>query len=162
MRTNQTGSPVSLLPPHHPRPFRRLGLLRKFVLIFQTRGPHHLSHLLSPPSPPNSNPRLSSLAFPLYSMIKQESWFSWNTKLVADLIALLYKEEILMTLKICFLKQFGIERGYRSMVAGFCEVGLPDKAEILMQEMREIGLKPSVFELRSLVYGYGQMDFSRI
>lgn len=51
------------------------------------------------------------------------------------------------------------QRGYESMIAGFCEIGLPDKAEILIEEMREKGLKPSVFELRSLVYGYGQMGF---
>ncbi|KAK4401355.1 Pentatricopeptide repeat-containing protein [Sesamum angolense] len=188
-------------------PSAALGLLRKFV---SSSSKHvaltTLSHLLSP-SPSNSNPRLSSLAFPLYSMIKQESWFSWNTKLVADLIALLYKEEHFddaenlfseTVLKLRFkerdlcmfycnlveshakhksergvldsctqLRQLILltssvyvrQRGYRSMVAGFCEVGLPDKAEILMQEMREIGLKPSVFELRSLVYGYGQMGF---
>lgn len=140
-------------------------------------------------------------------MIKQESWFSWNTKLLADLIAFLYKEEhfddaedllteTVMRLRfkkrdLCMFycnlveshakhkSEGGVldsctqlrhlifltssvyvrHRAYGSMVAGFCEVGLPDKAENLMQEMRENGLKPSVFELRSLVYGYGQMGF---
>lgn len=49
------------------------------------------------------------------------------------------------------------QRGYESMIGGFCEMGFPDRAENLIQEMREMGLKPSDFELRSLVYGYGQM-----
>lgn len=137
-------------------------------------------------------------------MIKQESWFSWNAKLVADLIALLYKEERFeeaenlfdeTVLKLGFKERdlcmfycnlvdshakhksergvldsctqlrklillsssvYVQQRGYESMVAGYCEMGLPDRAENLMEEMREKGLKPSGFELKSLIYGYGQ------
>ncbi|KAI3446299.1 hypothetical protein Pfo_002964 [Paulownia fortunei] len=186
-------------------PSAAIGLLRKFVASSSKHvALTTLSHLLSPSI---SHPRLSSLAFPLYSMIKQESWFSWNAKLVADLIALFYKEERFdeaenlfteTVLKLGFkerdlctfycnlvdshakhksergvsdsctqLRQLILlsssvyvkQRGYESMVAGFCEMGLPDKAENLMEEMREEWLKPSVFELRSLVYGYGQMGF---
>ncbi|KAG8368043.1 hypothetical protein BUALT_Bualt15G0004400 [Buddleja alternifolia] len=180
-----------------------IGLLRKFVASSSKHvALTTLSHLLSP-SP--SHPRLSSLAFPLYSLIKQETWFSWNAKLVADLIAMLYKEERLneaenlfteAVIKLGFkerdlcmfycnllmshakhksekgvldscthLKQlillsssvFVKQRACESIVGGFCEIGLPDKAEKLIEEMREKGLKPSVFEFRSLVYGYGQL-----
>ncbi|KAL3621411.1 hypothetical protein CASFOL_036323 [Castilleja foliolosa] len=180
-------------------------LLRKFVAASSKHVTlTTLTHLLSPST---SNPHLSFLAFPLYSMIKHESWFQWNAKLLADLIALLHKEErfdeaeILFTetvLKLGFkerdlcmfycnlvdshakqksergvfdsctkLKQLILlsssvyvkQRGYESMVARFCEIGLPGEAENLIEEMRENGLKPSLFELKSLVYGYGQKGF---
>ncbi|XP_051138323.1 pentatricopeptide repeat-containing protein At2g17033 [Andrographis paniculata] len=182
-------------------------LLRKFV---SSTSKHvaltTLSHLLSPST--TSHSRLySSIALPLYTVIKQEPWFSWNGKLVADLIAFLYKqgrydesEELFaetivklglrereLCIFLCHLveshgdhkSQKGVflsseklgqlllhsrsgyvkRRGYASMVAGFCEIGLPDKAEALIGEMREIGLKPSAFEFKSIVYGYGQMGF---
>ncbi|PIN25708.1 hypothetical protein CDL12_01502 [Handroanthus impetiginosus] len=176
-------------------PSAAIGLLRKFVASSSKHvALTTLSHLLSPST---SHPRLSSLAFPLYSMIEKESWFSWNTKLVADLIALLYKEERFdeaewlkerdLCMFYCSLveshakqkSQRGVsdsctplkklillsssvyvkQRGYESMIAGFCQMGLPHKAENLMEEMSGKGLKPSAFEFRSLVYGYGQMGF---
>ncbi|KAK6159612.1 hypothetical protein DH2020_006926 [Rehmannia glutinosa] len=171
-------------------PSAATGLLRKFVA---SSSKHEIAN------------RFTYLQF--YSMIKRETWFCWNAKLVADLIALLQKEERfdeaenLITetiLKLGFkerdlcmfycnlvdshakhrsergvldyctqLRQLILQsssvyvkqRGYESMIAGFCEIGLPNKAEKLIEEMREKGLKPSVFELRSLVYGYGQKGF---
>ncbi|KAL3539113.1 hypothetical protein ACH5RR_002479 [Cinchona calisaya] len=67
--------------------------LRKFVkssskhVVLST-----LSHLLSPTA--TLHPQLSSLAFPLYLIISEEaSWFSWNAKLLADVIAVMYKQE---------------------------------------------------------------------
>ncbi|XP_073122488.1 pentatricopeptide repeat-containing protein At2g17033 [Henckelia pumila] len=183
-------------------PAATIGLLRKFVASSSKHvALNTLSHLLSPS---NSHSRLRILAFPLYSIIRQETWFIWNAKLVADLIASLYKQERFgeaenlfseTVLKLRFkerdlcmfycnlvashAKHKSIEgfldlcaelsqlvfqsssvyikqRGYESMIGGFCEMGFPDGAENLIQEMREMGLKPSGFELRSLVYGYGQ------
>lgn len=183
-----------------------VGLVRKFVSSnSKPVALTTLSHLLSPFS--TSHSRLSSIAFPLYSMIKQESWFNWNAKLVADLIAFLYKEERFEEAELLFteavlklgrkerdlcmfycnlveshaghrsergvldswaeLRQLILQsssvyvkrRGYESVISGFCALGLPDKADILMEEMRGNGLKPSVFELRSLIYGYGQVGF---
>lgn len=140
----------------------------------------------------------------LYTAIKQESWFSWNAKLVADVIASLYKEEMYIeaemllaetVLKLGFKERdlcafycnlvdsnakhksergftdscselrkvitqscsvYTKQRGYSAMVAGFCEMGYPEKAENAVEEMAENGMRPSAFELRSLVYGYGQ------
>lgn len=137
-------------------------------------------------------------------MIKQESWFSWNAKLAADMVAFLYKEEKFdeaeellaeTVLKLGFKERdlglfycnlvdshakhksergfldsctqlrklimqsssvYTKQRGYPAMAAGFCEMGYPGKAEKLVEEMTENGVKPSAFELRSLVYGYGQ------
>ncbi|KAL8556533.1 hypothetical protein ACS0TY_004110 [Phlomoides rotata] len=186
-------------------PSAAVGLLRKFV----ASSPKHvaistLSHLLSPST---SHPRLSSLAFPMYAVMKKESWFSWNAKIVADLIALLYKDERFNEADELFAEtvaklgykerdlcvfyrnlmdshgkhksERGVldcctqlrqlisqsssvyvkQRGYESMVAGFCEMGFPDKAEDLIEEMREQGLKPSGFEFKTLIYGYGQKGF---
>ncbi|EYU37991.1 hypothetical protein ABFS82_02G004500 [Erythranthe guttata] len=185
------------------QPSAAISLLRKFVASSSKHvALSTLSHLLSPST---SHPRLSSLAFPLYGIIEQESWFTWNSKLVADLISLLYKAErfdeadnlfgetvsklgfkerdlctfycnlvdshakhmsergvsdsctrlkqLILASSSVYVKQ----KGYESMIAGFCEIGSPDKAENLMEEMRQNGLKPSAFELRTLVYGYGQM-----
>lgn len=47
------------------------------------------------------------------------------------------------------------------MVEGFCLIGLPRKAEELMEEMKELGLKLSKFEFRSLVYSYGKSGYLR-
>ncbi|XP_060176238.1 pentatricopeptide repeat-containing protein At2g17033 isoform X2 [Lycium barbarum] len=66
-------------------------LLRKFVASSSKHvALSTLSHLLSPNT---LNHRLSSLALPLYLEISEASWFDWNSKLVADLVALLYKLE---------------------------------------------------------------------
>ncbi|XP_071922510.1 pentatricopeptide repeat-containing protein At2g17033-like [Coffea arabica] len=66
--------------------------LRKFV---KTSSKHvaldTLSHLLSPTT---AHPHLSyHLALPLYLIMSQASWFSWNAKLLADVTALMYKQE---------------------------------------------------------------------
>ncbi|KAK4477251.1 hypothetical protein RD792_016465 [Penstemon davidsonii] len=186
-------------------PLAANGLLRKFIASSSKHvALTTLTHLLSPST---SHPRLSSVAFPLYTIMKQESWFSWNAKLVADLIALLYKQERFdeaenlftetvsklgmkerdlcmfycnlvdsnakhksekwvldscTTLRQMILKSSSVyvkQKGYESMIGSFCEMGLPEKAEELIDEMREMGLKPSAFEFKSLVYGYGQMGF---
>ncbi|GMH04086.1 hypothetical protein Nepgr_005925 [Nepenthes gracilis] len=159
-----------------------------------------LSHLLSP----NTNyPHLSSLALPLYTRITESSWFSWNSKLVADVVALLQKQGLLdeaesltsgTVSRIClkerdllsfycnlidshtkhkselgFFKTWEClkkiisgsssdyvkKRAYKSLVGGFCQMGLPHEAESVINEMRQQGIKPSVFELRSIVEAYG-------
>lgn len=51
------------------------------------------------------------------------------------------------------------ERAYESMISGLCAVGRPLEAENLSEAMRVKGLKPSAFEFRSLVYGYGRVGF---
>ncbi|PHT36120.1 Pentatricopeptide repeat-containing protein [Capsicum baccatum] len=182
-------------------------LLRKFVA---SKSKHvalsTLSHLLSPTS---SHHRLGFLALPLYLEISEASWFDWNSKLVADLAALLYKlerfdeAETLVTetvsklgsrerdlcsfysqlihsqskhksergvldfctkLKLilfCSSSVYLKQRGYASMVEGFCSIGLPHKAEELMEEMKELGLKLSQFEFRALVYSYGKSGYLR-
>lgn len=48
-------------------------------------------------------------------------------------------------------------RAFESMVSGLCTMDRPIEAESLIEEMRLIGLKPSVFELRTLIYGYGRL-----
>ncbi|PKI59828.1 pentatricopeptide repeat-containing protein At2g17033 [Punica granatum] len=48
-----------------------------------------LSHLLSPGA---AQPNLSFLALPFYLRIREASWYKWNPKLVAELIALLDKQ----------------------------------------------------------------------
>lgn len=66
-------------------------LIRKFIASSsKSVALNALSHLLTPNS---SHPHLSSLAFPFYSLLTRAPWFSWNPKLVADVIALLYKQE---------------------------------------------------------------------
>lgn len=47
--------------------------------------------------------------------------------------------------------------GYKSMVSGLCEMGKPRAAENWVEEMRVAGLKPTGFEFRCLVYGYGRL-----
>lgn len=52
-------------------------------------------------------------------------------------------------------------RAFESMVGGLCTMDKPCQAESLMEEMRVKGLKPSVFELRSVMYGYGRLGLLR-
>ncbi|XP_054780429.1 pentatricopeptide repeat-containing protein At2g17033 isoform X2 [Prosopis cineraria] len=66
-------------------------LIRRFV----QNSPKSVSlttlyHLLSPSS---LQPHVSSLAFPLYARIAEAPWYSWNPKIVAQLAALLDKQE---------------------------------------------------------------------
>lgn len=48
-------------------------------------------------------------------------------------------------------------RGYKSMILGLCELGQPIEAEEMVNEMEHEGLKPSYFELRGILYSYGQL-----
>lgn len=48
-------------------------------------------------------------------------------------------------------------RAFESMVSGLCAMDRPCEAEDLIEEMRVKGVKPSVFEFRSVVYGYGRL-----
>ncbi|KAM6558478.1 hypothetical protein CsatA_027717 [Cannabis sativa] len=48
-------------------------------------------------------------------------------------------------------------RAFESMVSGLCTMDRPSEGESLMEEMRGNGLKPSVFEFRSLMYAYGRI-----
>nr|GMC88154.1 pentatricopeptide repeat-containing protein At2g17033 [Ipomoea batatas] len=182
-------------------------LLRKFVSSSSKNvAITTLSHLLSPTTTA-THPRLSSFALPLYLVITEASWFDWNARLVADLIALLHKQQrfdeagtlVAETVSklsprkrdLCSfychlidsqskhklregvfesyaqLKQLLLSgssssdylkrRGYESMIKAMCEVGLPFEAEEMMEEMRGLGLKPSKFEFRCLVYAYGKI-----
>ncbi|XP_034228467.1 pentatricopeptide repeat-containing protein At2g17033 [Prunus dulcis] len=161
-----------------------------------------LSYLLSPDT---TLPHLSSLALPFYSKITEASWFEWNPKLVAALVALLDKQgqhneaEVLISETISKLgsrerelalfhcqlveshsklsSKHGFDssysylyqllhnsssvyvknRAFESMISGLCEMDRPREADNLIEEMRVKGLKPSVFEFRSVVYGYGRL-----
>ncbi|KAL5561259.1 hypothetical protein UlMin_031006 [Ulmus minor] len=161
-----------------------------------------LSHLLAPDT---THPHLTPLAFPLYSRIKEESWFDFNTKLVADLAALLDKQgkhresEALISetsaklgnrqreisifycnlLESCSKRssKHGFDSSYsylcqllensssvyvkrrvfESVVGGLCTMDRPGEAESLIEEMKDKGLKPSVFEFRSVMYSYGRL-----
>ncbi|KAG2703085.1 hypothetical protein I3843_06G113500 [Carya illinoinensis] len=57
-------------------------------------------------------------------------------------------------------------RGYESMVSGLCTMDRPREAENMFEEMRVGGLKPSRFEFRCVLYGYGRLglfeDMQRI
>ncbi|KAK8626704.1 hypothetical protein V6N13_134337 [Hibiscus sabdariffa] len=48
-------------------------------------------------------------------------------------------------------------QGYKSMVSSLCEMGQPDEAENVVEDMRKNGVKPSLFEFRFVLYGYGKM-----
>nr|KJB32685.1 hypothetical protein B456_005G255600 [Gossypium raimondii] len=114
-------------------------LIKKFVASSpKSIALNALSHLLSPR---NSHPHLSAIAFPLYTKISEASWYNWNPKLVADLVPLLDIQ------------------GYKSMVSSLCEMGQPNEAENVVEDMIKNGVKPSLFELRFVLYGYGKMGF---
>lgn len=54
------------------------------------------------------------------------------------------------------------KRAYQSIISGLCEIGLPREAEdLMMEEMRAVGLKPSGFEFKSLIYAYGRLGLFR-
>ncbi|XP_050363944.1 pentatricopeptide repeat-containing protein At2g17033 [Argentina anserina] len=161
-----------------------------------------LSYLLSPHT---THPHLSSLALPMYSKITEASWFEWNPKLVASLVALLDKQgvesqsEALISETIeklgtkdrelaqfhCHLVEshskitskrgfdkacsylyqllqnsssvYVKRRAFESIVGGLCTMDRPQDADELIQEMKIKGMKASVFEFRSVVYGYGRL-----
>ncbi|KAK7838616.1 pentatricopeptide repeat-containing protein At2g17033 [Quercus suber] len=65
-------------------------LIQKFVATSpKSVSLNTLSHLLTPHT---SYPHLSALALPFYKRITEATWFDWNPKLVADLVALLDKQ----------------------------------------------------------------------
>ncbi|XP_057517259.1 pentatricopeptide repeat-containing protein At2g17033 [Amaranthus tricolor] len=161
-----------------------------------------LNHLISPRS---AHSRLFFIVLPLYMKITQVSWFSWNSKLVASVIAFLYKQgqieqaELLIAENIssfcskerdlvafycnlidshaklksengfcntlAHLKEIASKststyvrkRAYAAMVGGLCVMGRPHEARNLIAEMKQMGIRPSVFEFRSIVEGYGRI-----
>ncbi|VFQ93095.1 unnamed protein product [Cuscuta campestris] len=48
---------------------------------------------LTSPATSSSNPRLSSLALPLYQVLTETAWFQWSPRVVTKVIALLHKQE---------------------------------------------------------------------
>ncbi|TYH26399.1 hypothetical protein ES288_A03G249300v1 [Gossypium darwinii] len=51
------------------------------------------------------------------------------------------------------------KQGFKSMVSSLCEMGQPNEAENVVEDMIKNGVKPSLFELRFVLYGYGKMGF---
>ncbi|XP_024989019.1 pentatricopeptide repeat-containing protein At2g17033 isoform X2 [Cynara cardunculus var. scolymus] len=49
------------------------------------------------------------------------------------------------------------KRSYESIIGGLSVIDLPHEAESFMVEMKNKGLRPSVFEYRSLSYAYGRL-----
>ncbi|KAK9668940.1 hypothetical protein RND81_13G097200 [Saponaria officinalis] len=136
--------------------------------------------------------------------ITEMQWFSWNSKLVSSVIALLYKQGqiteaeslisetvstmcskerdlvsfycnlIMAVAKVKSMSGFSStytrlnellynssstfvrKRAYESMVGGLCVMGQPHEAKRLITDTEHLGLKPSLFEFRSLVEGYGR------
>ncbi|XXG59905.1 hypothetical protein AAC387_Pa04g1909 [Persea americana] len=189
---------LSSLDPNDPSTNDRL--IRKFVASSsKSLALTTLSHLLSTTTTNNSD--LSSFALPMYRRISETSWFKWNSKTVADVVALLLKNgqfveaEMLIsdsigklcpnqdiTLFYCdliescskqglkeqvfeynaCLKQIlgrspaTIRRCYKSMINGLCMMDLPHDAEGMLEEMRIAGFRPSPFEFRLVLLGYGR------
>ncbi|KAJ6985833.1 hypothetical protein NC653_023691 [Populus alba x Populus x berolinensis] len=188
-------------------------LIKKFVASSpKSIALDALSHLLSPDS--THHPLLYLLTLPLYLKISEASWFSWNPKLVAQVVVLLDKQGLDKELKALMsetvsrlqfkerelvlfycnligfnskhnwvrgfddsysrLNQFVSDsnsvyvkkQGYKAMISGLCEMGRAREAEDLIGEMRERGLKPTLFEFRCVLYGYGRLglfkDMERI
>lgn len=137
----------------------------------------------------------------MYRRISETSWFKWNPKIVADVVALLHKSgqfaeaEMLLSDSITNLcpnqdlalfycdliesyskqglKQqvfdsyacsnripgrspAAVRRCYKSMISGLCTMDLPRDAEEMLEEMRIAGFRPSPFEFRLVVLGYGR------
>ncbi|KAG9156382.1 hypothetical protein Leryth_009236 [Lithospermum erythrorhizon] len=163
-----------------------------------TKKGHRLLTSITTTSEPLYNQRL------LKKLISEASWFDWNAKLVAQLIASLYKQErfdeaeCLYSEAIsrligrerdlcnfyCHCVEFSSKNGstkgvlefceklkrlvsdtssiyvkkraYESMINGLCVAGLVLEAEDFMVEMKDLGLKASIFEYRSIVYAYGK------
>ncbi|TYI37848.1 hypothetical protein ES332_A03G243600v1 [Gossypium tomentosum] len=51
------------------------------------------------------------------------------------------------------------KQGFKSMVSSLCVMGQPNEAENVVEDMIKNGVKPSLFELRFVLYGYGKMGF---
>ncbi|KAL8234378.1 hypothetical protein R6Q59_020478 [Mikania micrantha] len=176
-------------------------LIRKFVVSSsKSVALDAISHLVSP-----NNTSFYRLAFPLYMEISRASWFNWNAKLTADVIASLYKhqrfdEAQTLVLEVetklggrerdlcnfyCKLmdshakhqSKQGVfdsyecikqlhshsssvyieKRSYESLIGSLSVINLPREAEMLLVQMKDKGIRPSVFEYRSLSYAYGRL-----
>ncbi|KAI3804048.1 hypothetical protein L1987_32216 [Smallanthus sonchifolius] len=179
-------------------------LIRKFIASSsKSVALDAISHLVSPDN--TSFASLSPLAFHLYMEISRTSWFNWNSKLIADVIASLYKHERFDEAQTLVLEvgtklggrerdlcnfycnlmdshskhqsKQGIfdsyecikqlhshsssvylkKRSYESLIGSLSVINLPREAESLMVEMKNKGIRPSVFEYRSLSYAYGRL-----
>ncbi|CAH1423441.1 unnamed protein product [Lactuca virosa] len=179
-------------------------LIRKFVASSsKSVALDAISHLVAPTN--TSFSRLSPLAFPLYYEINKASWFNWNAKLIADVIASLYNHQRfneaqtlisevetklgskerdicnfycnLMDSHSKHQSKQGIldsyerikqlpshsssiylkKRSYESIIGCLSVINLPNQAESLMVEMKNKGLKASIFEYRSISYAYGRL-----
>lgn len=141
----------------------------------------------------------------LYMEITKTSWFNWNAKLIADVVASLYKHQSVDEAQILVLEvqtklggrerelcsfycnlmnahskhgsKKGIldsyecikqlsshsssvyvkKRSYESLIGSLSVVNLPREAECFMVEMKDKGIRPSVYEYRSLSYAYGRL-----
>lgn len=124
--------------------------LRKFIgssskhVVLDT-----LSHLLSPNS---THSHLSSIALPLYLMIKECSWFNWNAKIEAEAIALMFKLERLdlaETLQSEAVNELGFQNA-RSLCDFYCH---------LVYSCAKFSLKEKVFDccdhLKQLIHSSG-------
>lgn len=137
--------------------------------------------------------------------ISTTSWFNWNAKLIADVIASLHKHQKFDEAQILVLQvetklvsrerdlcnfycnlmdshskhksKQGIfdayecmnqlllhsssvyikKRSYESIVGSLSVIDLPCEAENMMVEMKNEGIRSSVFEYRSLSYAYGRL-----
>ncbi|XP_043711946.1 pentatricopeptide repeat-containing protein At2g17033 [Telopea speciosissima] len=98
-------------------------LIRKFVASSSKPiALNALSHLLSSD---NIHPNLSSLALPLYTRITTTSWFYWNPKLVACLIALLDQQgqfEDAETLLSESVQKLGFRDGDQDLAIFYCDL----------------------------------------
>ncbi|CAN1134636.1 Pentatricopeptide repeat-containing protein At2g17033 [Linum perenne] len=60
--------------------------------------------------------------------------------------------ELVSSSRSVFVKK----QGYKAMASGLAEMGRMKEAEDLVDEMRVKGIKPSQFEFRCILYGYGK------
>ncbi|KAK1419359.1 hypothetical protein QVD17_28525 [Tagetes erecta] len=176
-------------------------LIRKFVASSsKSVALDAISHLISP-----NNTSFSRLPFPLYMEISTASWFNWNVKLIADVVASLYKHQRFDEAQVLVLEvQTKLEnrerdlcsfycnlmdahskhqskqaifdsyecikqlrshsssvyvkkRSYESLIGSLSVVNSPREAEFFMVEMKNNGIRPSVYEYRSLSYAYGRL-----
>ncbi|KAJ6819798.1 putative LRR receptor-like serine/threonine-protein kinase [Iris pallida] len=59
--------------------------------------------------------------------------------------------------KIKSLISFSGRKPYESMIRGLSTIGMPADAEDMLDEMSQSGFKPSRFEYRSVIQGYGKL-----
>ncbi|XP_059653899.1 pentatricopeptide repeat-containing protein At2g17033 isoform X2 [Cornus florida] len=201
----QLSLPLSWRYRHQQPPPPQVAPILTTLCFLSKQGKRLLSSLATTSAAGDSSAANRLIRKFFYMAITEASWFSWNPKLVAELIALLDKQgqldksQILVSETVsklgfrervlaqfyCYLidshskhkskqgffdsctrlKQllsnsysvFVKLRAYESMVGGLCVMDLPREAEGLVGEMRDLGLKPGVFEFRSLVHAYGRL-----